>query len=201
MKSVKISGIILAAGNGIRFGGKKQFIKFHGKPIWKHSYDTAKAVLDEVVVVGVDFPGGKTRQKSVRIGLERVTGDKVVIFDAVRPLVTREQIELIVMKVIQYPSMTFYTKPTDTIYRGYTYEREDLKALQVPQAFDTELLKSAHAKTTLENATDDTSIMLNVHDILPHLIEGGRNLYKLTYAEDIFILNALYENSYNRRTK
>ena len=34
-----VAVIELAAGLGTRFGEKKQFVEFHGKPIWKHIYD------------------------------------------------------------------------------------------------------------------------------------------------------------------
>jgi len=40
----KFSGIILAAGNGIRFGEKKQFIQLKGKPIWQ--WNNIKTIED-----------------------------------------------------------------------------------------------------------------------------------------------------------
>jgi len=197
MKNYKYSGIILAAGEGLRFGKKKQFIKLKGKPIWKWSYDVAKKCLDEVVVVGVDFKGGKTRQESVRIGLEHITGDKVVIFDASRPLVTEEQVERIKKRITTCFSVSFGMEPSDTIfgYQGknnnYWWRREDLTALQVPQAFDTFTLKVAHSTQYIKNATDDTILMFLQYRIHPIIIEGGINLHKLTYPEDLKIIKAL----------
>jgi len=195
----KISGIILAAGNGKRFGLKKQFKSFLGRQVWKWSYEVAKSVLDEVVVVGVDFNGGKTRQKSVKIGLKHVTGDKVIIFDAARPLVTEKQILAIKKAVSVWDSVSFATRPTDTIYCRRKYFRENALSLQVPQAFDTNLLRLAHKKTKRRNATDDTILMLEEFGIEPMFIEGGKNLHKLTYQEDIKILKILYEDINHRR--
>ena len=191
------SGIILAAGDGLRFGKKKQFVKLKGKPIWKWSYDVAKKCLDEVVVVGVDFKGGKTRQESVKIGLKHITGDKVIIFDASRPLVTEEQVEMIKEAVLKYDSVSFGIKPSDTIYSCppifiYSdWSRKELIALQVPQAFDTFTLKVAHSTQYIKNATDDTILMFLQYRIHPIIIEGGINLHKLTYPEDLKIIKAL----------
>ena len=191
----KFSGIILAAGNGIRFGEKKQFIQLKEKPIWQWSYDIAKKCLDEVVVVGVDFKGGKTRQRSVRIGLEHITGDKVVIFDASRPLVTEEQVNKMKKALVKYKSVSFGIKPTDTIYNhfaGWSWGRKKLISLQVPQGFDAHLLKIAH-RFKIVNATDDTTLFYRKHFIKPKIIKGGINLYKLTYPEDLKIIKALCE--------
>jgi molybdenum cofactor cytidylyltransferase len=47
-----ISGIVLAAGSGTRFGGTKQIEPFEGKPLAQHSIDAlASAGVDEIVIV------------------------------------------------------------------------------------------------------------------------------------------------------
>ena len=47
-----ISGIVLAAGTGSRFGGTKQLEILEGKPLAQHAIDTlAAAGLDEILVV------------------------------------------------------------------------------------------------------------------------------------------------------
>jgi len=47
-----ISGIVLAAGSGTRFGGTKQIEPFEGKPLAQHAIDAlASAGVDELVVV------------------------------------------------------------------------------------------------------------------------------------------------------
>jgi len=191
------SGIILAAGDGLRFGEKKQFIKLKGKPIWKWSYDVAKKCLNEVVVVGVDFKGGKTRQESVKIGLEHITGDYVVIFDASRPLVTEEQVERIKEAALIYSSASFGITPSDTIINTSNKDkefewlkRENLIELQVPQAFNSEMLRKAHITDEI-NATDDTILFTKKNLCGSQIIKGGVNLHKLTYPEDLKIIKAL----------
>lgn len=47
-----ISGIVLAAGSGTRFGGTKQLVPYRGKPLAQHAVDAlASAGVGEVVVV------------------------------------------------------------------------------------------------------------------------------------------------------
>jgi molybdenum cofactor cytidylyltransferase len=47
-----ISGVVLAAGTGSRFGGTKQLVAVDGKPLAQHAIDAlAEADVDEIVVV------------------------------------------------------------------------------------------------------------------------------------------------------
>ncbi len=47
-----ISGIVLAAGSGNRFGGTKQLVSHQGKPLAQHAVDAlASAGVDELIVV------------------------------------------------------------------------------------------------------------------------------------------------------
>ena len=47
-----ISGVILAAGEGRRFGGTKQLVEVGGKPLAQHAVDTLESAgVDEIVVV------------------------------------------------------------------------------------------------------------------------------------------------------
>jgi 2-C-methyl-D-erythritol 4-phosphate cytidylyltransferase len=117
-----------------------------------------------------------------------------VIFDAVRPLITHDQIEHIKKAVIKHPSISFGLEPADTIYFNGTYQRKGLIALQVPQAFDLKKLREAHAKTKLENATDDTIIMHECFGICPEILNGGANLLKITRQSDLQIIESLCKN-------
>lgn len=191
MKQIKTSGIILAAGEGLRFGKRKQFIKLDGRPIWKWSYAAAINILDEVVVAGVDFPGGKTRQESVKISLNYIKGNKIIIFDAARPLVTQEQIRKILDKLKHCVSVSFAIKPTNTIYDHGYYKRQNLQELQVPQGFQANFLRRAHKLTKQTNATDDTKLIQEIFDINPIFLKGKINLYKLTYPSDLNIIKLL----------
>lgn len=194
MSKPTFSAVILAAGAGNRYGKKKQYELLRGKEIWRWSYDAFKGLVDEIVVVGVDLPGGKTRRESIYIGLKQIKGQYVIIHDAVRPMITEEQIEEVKKVLLAgHKSVSFYFPSTDTIYHdrmGYL-ERSELRRVQVPQAFETATLKKAHEESKQYDATDDCRLVEEVFDIKPHFIMGGVNLHKLTYPGDMAILEVL----------
>ena len=190
--------ILLAAGNGTRYHGKKQDIEFHGKPIWRYAYETAAAVVggENIVAVGKDFPGGETRTGSVIKGLEAlpVTIERVVIVEAARPMVTKSQIEQLLNDTHQ--SSTFVRPLVNTIiYRDGTYiNRNDLYEMLTPQAFDKNMLLEAYHSNRFNDMTDETRVMYEYFGIKPHFIETGANLFKITYPGDLDIIDSIYKS-------
>lgn len=195
--------IILAGGSGTRFGGsvRKQFLEFHGKELWQHMYETAISIVpkENVVVVGIDIPGGATRSGSVKNGLDWVAGKgnckKVIICEAARALVTKQQLQDIA--AIESPSCCFVNPVVDTvILTDKTYlTRSECRHLVSPQAFDFDLLYKAYTDCDLsEMRTDETRLMNDTYGIKPDFLEGGENLYKVTYPKDIAVLEAIYNN-------
>lgn len=188
----RFSCIVLAGGNGSRFGSKKQFIEWNGKPLWKHVADICRQASNDVVVVGVDVPAGKVRQESVFNGLKKITNERVVIAEAARPGVTVEQIKKI--GCTRFHSSSYGMPSIDTIlYDSQHLDREKTLQLQVPQAFDTDLLLEAHTQGKGSDVTSDTELMYNIHDIKPAILLGGINLMKITYPSDIKLLRYLNE--------
>lgn len=200
-----VYAVILAGGLGTRFGGdtKKQFLIFHGKELWRHIYDTATSVLhkENVVVVGIDIPGGETRSGSVKNGLDWVNAKgnckKVVIMEAARALVTKEQLEEII--ALESPSCCYVTPVVDTvILTNKTYlTRSECRHLVSPQAFDFDLLYKAYSDCDLgEMRTDETRLMNDTYGIKPDFLEGGENLYKVTYPKDIVVIEEIWKNQH-----
>ena len=190
--------IILAAGKGERFHGKKQDIEFHGKPLWKHAYDTALKVTDKtnIVVVGKDIVGGKTRSFSVMNGLKALPNDteKVLILEAARPLVTIEQLKILIDN--PKPSISFVMPLVNTVIGrdGTYYDRSSFYDLLVPQAFDYKKLLAAYETGKYIDMTDETRVMFEEYGIKPCLIETGQNLFKVTYPRDVAVLESIYQS-------
>ena len=195
---MKYGAIVLAAGFSTRYGGaKKQDLEFHGKPIWRYSYDTVKSIVgnDYTIAVGKDMPGGETRSESVIIGLKALPKDtdRVIILDAARPMVTIKQIKELLEN--SNPSVTFVRPMVNTpIFRDGTYvNRSDMYDMLVPQAFDYELLVEAYESGRFKDMTDETRVMFEFHGIKPTLIETENNLYKVTYPGDLYIIESIYQ--------
>ncbi len=195
---MKYGAIVLAAGFSTRYGGaKKQDLEFHGKQIWRYSYDTAKSVVgkNNIVAVGKDIPGGQTRTESVIIGLKSLPKDidRVIILDSARPLVTKKQIEELLEN--PNPSCTFVRPLVNTpIFRNGTYvNRSEMYDMLVPQAFDYKLLLEAYESGQFKDMTDETRVMFEYHGIKPTLIETENNLFKVTYPGDLMIIESIYQ--------
>lgn len=194
---MKYGAILLAAGSGTRYHGKKQDLVFHGKPIWRYAYETALSVVGEknIVAVGKDIQGGATRTGSVMNGLEALPEnvDRVIIVEAARPMVTKDQ----VLELLNdpYPSSTFVRPLVNTvIYRDGTYiNRNELYDLLTPQAFDKNMLLEAYHSGRFNDMTDETRVMFEYHGVKPHFIETDSNLFKITYPGDLEIIESIYK--------
>ena len=189
--------MILAAGKGTRYQETKQDVLFHGKPLWRYSYETALRILPEerVIVVGKDIPGGETRTESVMCGLRALPKDteRVIIIEAARPMVTEAQMRELLDSPA--PSVSFVRPLVNTvIFRdGRFINRSDLYDLLTPQAFDYKLLLVAYESGRFTDVTDDTRIMDEYHGIRPTLIETENNLFKVTYPGDLDIIESIYQ--------
>ena len=191
--------IVLAGGFGARFGERKQFVDFMGKPVYMHVYEKAVIALgcENVVVVGVDIPGGLTRSHSVINGLKHFKQkgkkyNKVLIMEAARPLVTIEQIRSLIDA--NAPSVTFVQPLVNTIIKKDVefVNRNDYFELLTPQCFDFELLYKAYIEKSDWDMTDETRVIYEKYKIKPKFIEGGQNLTKLTYIKDLPYLEHLF---------
>lgn len=190
------SVILLAAGKGTRYKGTKQDVIFHNKPLWRYAYETALNIVgkERIVAVGKDIPGGKTRTESVINGLKALPSDtdRVIIVEAARPMVTSDQI---LMLLDDYHPSTSFVRPlvNTVIYRDGTYiNREELYDLLTPQAFDYKLLCEAYNSGRFSDMTDETRVMFEFHGIKPHFIETGSNLFKVTYPGDLDVIESIY---------
>lgn len=189
--------ILLAAGSGTRYHGKKQDLIFHGKPIWRYAYETALSVVGQgnIVAVGKDIQGGATRTGSVMNGLQALPKevDRVIIVEAARPMVTKVQIEQLLND--PYPSSTFVRPLVNTvIFRDGTYiNRNELYDLLTPQAFDKKMLEEAYLSNRFNDMTDETRVMFEYHGVKPHFIETESNLFKITYPGDLDIIESIYK--------
>lgn len=190
--------ILLAAGSGTRYHGKKQDLIFHGKPLWRYAYETALSVVGEgnIVAVGKDIPGGATRTGSVMNGLAALSKEinRVILVEAARPMVTKEQVEQILND--PYPSSTFVRPLVNTVvFRDGTYvNRSDMYDMLTPQAFDRNMLEEAYQSGKFNDMTDETRVMFEYHGVKPHFIETDSNLFKITYPGDLDIIESIYRN-------
>lgn len=192
----ELGAVILAGGKGTRFHQQKQFVKLWGKELWRHVYDKTCQLIpkNQIVVVGVDVPGGETRSGSVINGLNELSDCvKVLLIEAARPLVTINQLQMLID--CKDASVTFVAPCIDTIIKkDKTYlNRNDCLRMQTPQAFNFDLLRKAYETGRYLDMTDETRVMYEEYGIEPTFVEGGENLFKVTYPKDIAFIESFFE--------
>jgi 2-C-methyl-D-erythritol 4-phosphate cytidylyltransferase len=209
---MSVAAVVVAAGQGTRFGGLKQFSLVDGETIATKSLRAARSVAEYVVLVvpeGYDGPGegadlvvvgGATRAASVRLGLERCDAEIIVVHDAARPLASPALFHAVVDAVVAGADAAIPgLKLTDTIKRvaiegdetfvTSTLDRDELVAVQTPQAFRREQLVRAHAGGG--DASDDAGLVEAIGARVV-VVEGEAHNIKITRPEDLELLS-VYE--------
>jgi len=200
--------IVLAAGRGRRYDPVvlKQYERIGPRRVIDLSMEGASLVSDGVVlVVGADFvdagepladvvvAGGEERSDSVRRGLAAVPDDCdiVVVHDGARPLASAALFESVIEAVLAGADAAIPgIAVTDTIKRVEdgrvvgTLDRDDLVAVQTPQAFRADVLRRAHEGDP--QATDDAALVEDVGGIVV-IVPGDPGNLKITTPRDLSV--------------
>ena len=196
---MKIVVLIVAAGNGARLGSAipKQYLKISGKSILEHSIEKFKdfetyAVISEKhqhlynLKTPVIF-GGETRADSVRLALNAIKADKVIIHDAARPFISPEIITNFINELKTSKAVIVVSKVADTIKNNKTNKtipREDLVAAETPQGFDYDIFVKLHEKYQDRAFTDDAELFELENIPVKYLINDLPN-FKITTMQDL----------------
>jgi len=191
-------GIVVAGGSGSRFGVPKQFETVAGARLVDRAVEAVIAACDDVVLVlpaGVAWdgrpvaatvPGGSTRAASAAV---------VVVHDAARPLAPPALFDAVIDAVRAGADAAVPGLPiSDTVKRVdgdhvvETIARDELVAVQTPQAFRTDALRAAH--TASAEATDDAALVEAAGGRVVVVPGDPRNL-KITTPADLVVAAAL----------
>lgn len=150
----------------------------------KISSSSEAAKVSEVVY------GGQNRYDSVRHGLALIPDGCIVgIHDAVRPLVSRDTIDRCYrsaretgsgIPVVEMDESLRLISPKGSV----NLERENLRRVQTPQVFKSELIREAYRHDFPLSVTDDASVYEFIHGALT-LVEGNPENIKITKASDL----------------
>lgn len=203
--------IITAGGTSSRYGNRNKLLeKIDSKTVIEHSVEpflnfeeiteiiipanlSVKKDLEELLKNPkiIITEGGENRQESVYKALRYVNEEYVIIHDGARPLISKEIIKNTIETVKKFDAVSVMTKTTDTIKEAdetgriiRTIDRSKLYNTQTPQAFKTDLIKTAHEKLKGKNYTDDAS-MLEELKIPVYITEGDYKNIKITSKSDL----------------
>lgn len=235
----RIAAILPAAGLGTRMGAEtpKQFLELDGIPIVVHSVrriascplvtDIIVATRGDVVesleqrLRGESFMqsvrvvrGGDSRQESVALALKEIPDDTeiVLVHDAVRPFVTREQIARVIEEarrcqaaILGIPAMDTVKEvkraslPEDVALITATIPRERVVLAQTPQAFSTKLIKDAFARAQADgvNASDEAGLVERLGQDV-HVVLGSERNIKITKPADMNLARFYLDQERNK---
>ncbi len=216
----RIAAVIVAAGEGRRFGAAKQFAVFREKLILDWSIEAFELhdSVDDIILVLPDegerekyfarfekvsevVKGGRRRQDSVVHGFERVKADEtriVLVHDGVRPLVSRELISRVIEETQRSGAAIPAVPVEDTIKEGdqgrvvRTLDRSRLYRAQTPQGFSYSILEKAlrHAQQEDYYASDEAGLVERLGYPVT-LVEGDPRNIKITTPTDLKLAEAL----------
>ncbi|MGA8871558.1 MAG: 2-C-methyl-D-erythritol 4-phosphate cytidylyltransferase [Candidatus Acidiferrales bacterium] len=222
----RIAAIVPAAGLGTRMGADtpKQFLELDGMPLIIFTLkrlaacpaitdfliatraDDVVSLQDKVARAGLGRParvvhGGDTRQQSVASALAQVdpSTEIVLVHDAVRPFVTREQIERVIAEartrgaaILGIPAIDTVKEvkraslPADVALISATIPRERIVLAQTPQAFSYALLRDAFRKAQEDDvsASDEAAVVERFgHEVF--VVLGSERNLKITRPSDM----------------
>jgi 2-C-methyl-D-erythritol 4-phosphate cytidylyltransferase len=138
--------------------------------------------------------GGETRATSVRSGLDEVPDDALVVLvhDAARPLVSDAVIERVLAPLSEgWDGAVPGARLADTVKRVRgdavveTVSRDELVAVQTPQAFLAPVLREAVAGG---GDASDCAGLVEARGGRVKVVEGDRRLLKVTDARDLELI-------------
>lgn len=208
-----LAAVIVAAGAGLRAGQPlpKQFARWRGKPVVRHSAEALAAAGCAPIVVCIPaganelaasalaglpvrfVTGGATRQESVRAGLEALAADApelVFIHDAARPIVPVVVIERLVAALSHASGAIPVLPVVDSLCHdlagmmGDAADRARLRRVQTPQAFRFAPILAAHRGWQGAASAGDDAQVARAAGLPVALVEGDEALHKLTFAHD-----------------
>jgi 2-C-methyl-D-erythritol 4-phosphate cytidylyltransferase len=215
---LSVWAVVVAAGQGNRFGARKQFAMLRGQPLVNWSVATAREATDGVVVVlppedprlsgdpvsqvpraDAAVAGGSTRSESVRAGLGAVPDDAevIVVHDGARPLASKALFHEVIEAVrAGADGAVPAVELVDTLKRVRdttvveTVPRGELRIVQTPQAFGAHVLRQAHERGG--EATDDAALV-EAMGATVRIVPGDPRNLKVTTPTDLELAQALAE--------
>jgi len=222
----RVTAILPAAGLGTRMGADtpKQFLALDGVPVLFFTLRrlaACPAITDFVIATRAEevdslgasvrsenlgrpvrfVRGGDTREDSVANALAELPSeaDLILVHDAVRPLVTLNQIERVIAEatacdaaILGIPAMDTVKEvkraslPNDVALITATIPRERVVLAQTPQVFRAALLLEAFARARQDGVTasDEAGLVERIgRDV--HVVVGSERNLKITRPGDM----------------
>lgn len=197
----------------------KQFLPLLGKPMLCHAIEAFAQAIEGIELILVlpanqvgsaqtvlrsyignidvtTVAGGETRYHSVQNGLKEVKGEGIVfIHDGARPLVSEELIHRCYEQATEKGSAIPVIPLVESarVVDGDSSKpvnRENLRIVQTPQTFRTEVILPAFKQEYRPAFTDEATV-LEAFGTTVHLVDGMPDNIKVTTPNDMVVAEAL----------
>jgi 2-C-methyl-D-erythritol 4-phosphate cytidylyltransferase len=145
--------------------------------------------------------GGKTRFHSVKNGLNLIENEHAVVAvqDAVRPMTDIVIIDHSFAEAAKKGNAVTAVKSRDSVRQlkgdvSNCLVRDEIYLVQTPQTFQYAQLKKAYEQPYATHFTDDASVVEALGEKI-HLIQGNYRNLKITFPEDIAIVEVLLKGN------
>ncbi|WP_026907627.1 IspD/TarI family cytidylyltransferase [Paucisalibacillus globulus] len=219
------SFILLSGGIGKRMqlNIPKQFLLLSGKPIFIHvleKIDTIDEIKEVLIPCPPDFlektleiineygfskpiyciTGGRSRQESVYKGLKEASFENVIVHEAVRPFVSKEDFKELINAKSE--SAIYGLDIPFTVLKGgevveENLERDKLVNVQLPHKYNRDKLLYAHecAREDGLEFTEDASLYFHYYKSDIVILKGSEYNIKITKPIDRKIAETIYKES------
>ncbi len=201
----------------------KQYLEINGKPIIVWTLGLFKPFVETkniVVVISKDhqaywneinkyYPefsdckivfGGPTRFHSIKAGLKFIPNNALVaIHDAARPMASSNTIKSCFATATKFGSAIPLINLSESVREktgvaSKSINRKNLRLVQTPQVFNSELIKEAYQQDYNELFTDDASVA-EKHGQIIGLTEGNIENIKITNHNDLKLASIILSSS------
>ncbi|MBR1374648.1 MAG: bifunctional cytidylyltransferase/SDR family oxidoreductase [Cardiobacteriaceae bacterium] len=226
--------VILSGGVGQRMnlGYPKQFSKIAGKTALEHTVSVFQKhpEIDEIVIVSEENSIKRTEEIVAKAGFSKVNriifggkersdstlsaitalqsyddDSKVILHDAVRPLISLDIISACIAKLDEYQAVDVCIPAVDTIVKADPAIREIEEIPprkfywqgQTPQAFRLGTLKKAYEiyrNSDIQGTCDCSIVLKTLPNVKIGIVNGSAENIKLTVSTDLFIANKLLQS-------
>lgn len=208
IKNFSVAGLIPAGGVGERLGlGPKAFLEINGKSLLKIVVSNLSGIVDRILIgvppdcikrakneIGDNpevYPGGKSRQETIKLLFERTKEEIILIHDVVRPFARRELIQKVIEGAIRFGAcgtfiashLPVFLYEDDFVISSLPSEK--ILHPQSPQAFKREILEKAFRLADEDKIEEQTIYeLLTRMGIKIYIVEGDETNIKITTPLD-----------------
>jgi 2-C-methyl-D-erythritol 4-phosphate cytidylyltransferase/2-C-methyl-D-erythritol 2,4-cyclodiphosphate synthase len=206
-----VGAVVLAAGQGTRFGADKVWQRVGGKPLWQWSFESLHShpEVDSVGIVVAEsaveecrrlaplasfiVSGGENRTASSRIAVDASSTDAVLIQDGARAFVSEDVVSRVVAGIQRTGAAAPAVPLVDTIRSVRSdgielMDRSRMRAMQTPQGALRAWLMDAFSAG---GEYPDEMSMIEAIGRPWEMVEGDPRSLKVTHAGDLPQVRAL----------